>query len=184
MKLRPILLSLLLSTATLGAAQLGGVTLADSMDTGGGKLLLNGMAVRKKVIFKVYVAGLYLPAREASGEAILAGDTPRACVLHFVRKVEGGKVAGAWRDGLAANTPDASAELKQQFATLCGWMEEMRDGELLEFIYLPGRGTEVRVKGKSKGILPGKPFADALFACWIGPRPGPGEGFKRGLLGK
>lgn len=184
MKLPSILLSLLISAGVLGAAQLGGVTLADTMDAGGNQLLLNGMAVRKKVIFKVYVAGLYLPARESRGETILAGDTPRACLLHFVRKVEGEKVAGAWRDGLAANTPDASVELKQQFATLCSWMEEMRKGESLEFIYLPGRGTEVRVKGKSKGVLPGKPFADALFACWIGPRPGPGEGFKKGLLGK
>ena len=29
----------------------------------------------------------------------------------------------------------------------------------------------------------GKTFADALFACWIGPEPGPGEGFKEDLLG-
>ncbi len=183
MKLLSLLLALIFSTITLGAAQLGGVTLDDSMDAGAHKLLLNGMAVRKKMIFKVYVAGLYLPAKEANAAVILGGDTARGCVLHFVRKVEGEKIAEAWRDGLAANTPAASAELKQQFATLYQWMEEMRNGDRLEFIYVPGSGTEVRVRGKIKGSQPGKAFADALFACWIGAKPGPGEGFKKGLLG-
>jgi len=38
------------------------------------------------------------------------------------------------------------------------------------------------VKGKVKGTIPGKEFARALFACWIGDKP-PGKGFKAGLLG-
>ena len=62
-------------------------------------------------------------------------------------------------------------------------MEEMRDGDKLMFTYRPGKGTEVNVKGKVKGTLEGKTFSDALFACWIGPKPGPGESFKKGLLG-
>ena len=28
-----------------------------------------------------------------------------------------------------------------------------------------------------------KEFADALFKSWIGPKPGPGEGFKKNLMG-
>ena len=34
-----------------------------------------------------------------------------------------------------------------------------------------------------KGVLEGKEFSDALFACWIGKDPGPGNGFKEDLLG-
>jgi len=49
--------------------------------------------------------------------------------------------------------------------------------------YLPGQGTQVEVNGKTKGTLPGKPTADAVLATWIGPHPGPGEDFKKGVLG-
>jgi hypothetical protein len=34
-----------------------------------------------------------------------------------------------------------------------------------------------------KGTIAGKDFADALFKAWIGPKPGPGEGFKNDLMG-
>ena len=39
------------------------------------------------------------------------------------------------------------------------------------------------LNGKTKGTLPGKAFADAVLATWIGPEPGPGEDFKKAMLG-
>jgi hypothetical protein len=146
-------------------------------------LLLNGMALRKKAVFKVYVAGLYLPGPQKSAERILADDAPRHLVMQFVREVKAGQICDAWKEGLADNTPDASPALKQQFNTLCRLMEKVGSGDQLAFTYLPGIGTNVYVKGQSKGIIPGKEFADALFKSWIGPRPGPGQDFKRQLLG-
>jgi hypothetical protein len=85
--------------------------------------------------------------------------------------------------GLAANTPNPSADLKAKFGTLCSYMEDMESGEELSYDYAPGAGTNITVKGKSKGLIEGKDFADALLACWIGPKPGPGEEFKKALLG-
>ncbi len=49
--------------------------------------------------------------------------------------------------------------------------------------YVGGGFVTVMVRGEAKGTLPGKEFADALWKAWIGPKPGPGEGFKRALLG-
>jgi chalcone isomerase-like protein len=146
-------------------------------------LLLNGMALRKKAIFKVYVAGLYLPSPERSADRILANDAPRHLVMQFVRDVKANQMCDAWKEGLADNTRNPSPALKEQFNTLCRLMEKVRDGDQLAFTYLPGIGTNIYVKGQSKGIIPGKEFADALFKSWIGPRPGPGEDFKRRLLG-
>jgi hypothetical protein len=165
------------------AGTLKGVTLPDTLTVDNQTLVLNGMALRKKVIFKVYVAGLYLPAKEKSGEKILAADGYRCTVMHFLRSVDAGKINEAWYDGLEANTPGYSAELKKQFDALAGLMEDLKDGEKLVFTYRPGAGTEVKVKGKIKGVLGDKAFADALFSCWIGKKPGPGEGFKNDLLG-
>ncbi|HSQ34360.1 MAG TPA: chalcone isomerase family protein [Candidatus Binatia bacterium] len=165
------------------AGSLAGVTLPDTLQLDEQTLVLNGLALRKKVVFKVYVAGLYLPAKEQNGEKILAADGARCTVMHFLRSVSAGQVNEAWYDGLQANTPNHSAQLKQQFDQLAGLMEDLKDGEKLVFTYKPGIGTEVKVKGKVKGTLGDKAFADALFACWIGKKPGPGEKFKNGLLG-
>ncbi|HSE28452.1 MAG TPA: chalcone isomerase family protein [Gemmatimonadales bacterium] len=160
-----------------------GVTLPATVQVGGQSLVLNGVALRKKAVFKVYVAGLYLPARSGSASQILAADQPRHLVMQFLRDVEKDKMCEAWDEALKNNTPDASTELKQQFTTLCEWMEDIKKGEQFAFTYEPGKGTTVMVRGAAKGTLPGKAFADALWKAWIGPKPGPGEGFKRGLLG-
>lgn len=185
---RNILLSLIILSFTLpGLYQYGAtlkdVTMSDAIEIDGQKLVLNGMALRKKFVFKVYVAGLYVPQKEKNGEKILKNDTPRHMVMHFLRDVEAEKINSAWLEGLEDNTPNASQELKGQFKTLCSWMEEIKDGNEIIFTYLPGKGTTVTVNGKNKGILVSKAFADALFACWIGPEPGPGESFKEDLLG-
>lgn len=167
----------------VAAGELRGVTMPDSITVGENTLVLNGMALRKKIIFKVYVAGLYLPAKETDARKILAADSPRRTVMHFVRSVGAGKINGAWYDGLEANTPGYSEDLKKRFDTLAGYMDKVSSGDQLIFTYLPGIGTEVKVKGAVKGTIAGKDFADALFACWIGEKPGPGEDFKKGLLG-
>jgi hypothetical protein len=160
-----------------------GVTLPTQIDVEGQALVLNGTATRKKFIVKVYVAGLYLPARETDAERILDADEPRHLVMQFVHDVDKGKMCNAWNEGLEKNTPDPTPELKAQFETLCSYMEDIKKGEQFVFTYLPGSGTRVSVKGVEKGTIEGKAFADALFKVWIGPHPGPGEGFKKQLLG-
>lgn len=165
------------------AGELAGVKLPDTATVGEQTLVLNGLALRKKFFVKVYVAGLYLGEKSGSSEAILGADAPRRGVMHFLYGVDKAKICEGWDEGLAANTPNASAELKKDFATLCSYMEDVKDGEQVVFTYLPATGTEIAVKGQSKGTIAGKAFADGLFGCWIGPKPGPGADFKKGLLG-
>jgi hypothetical protein len=62
-------------------------------------------------------------------------------------------------------------------------MEDLPKGQKLVLTYLPGTGTQVEVKGKAKGVLEGKPTADAILATWIGKDPAPGADFKAGVLG-
>ena len=164
-------------------ATMNDVSMPRAIEVEGQTLVLNGMALRKKAIFKVYVAGLYLPAKSTDAEQVLAADAPRRLVMQFLRDVGANKMCNAWNEGLEANTPNASDALKAQYVTLCEWMEDIDKGEQFVFTYVPGKGTTVEVKGKNKGSLEGKEFADALFKSWIGPKPGPGEGFKRKLLG-
>lgn len=179
-----LLLTLGLAALPAHAGTLAGVTMADQATIDGQSLALNGLALRSKAIFKVYVAGLYLPAKQADAAAILGADAPRQMVMHFLRDVGADKVNEGWSEGLAANTPGAGAEVKAGFDQLMKAMENVEEGDRLTFTYTPATGTTVNVKGKDKGTIAGKAFADALLACWLGPKPGPGEDFKQALLGQ
>ncbi|HVS00161.1 MAG TPA: chalcone isomerase family protein [Thermoanaerobaculia bacterium] len=180
-----VALTLLLALPAMPAAAgtVAGVSLPDRVEAGGQPLVLNGMALRKKFVIKVYVAGLYLPQKNKSAQQILGGDTPYRMVMHFLYGVSKDQMCEAWNEGLEANTPNATAEVKKGFATLCSWMEPIDEGKKLVMTYVPGEGTQVEVNGKVKGTIPGQATADAILATWIGPKPGPGEDFKKGLLG-
>jgi hypothetical protein len=184
-KMMPLLLSLMLLVPTLAsAASLADVTLEDKVTVNGQTLVLNGLGLRKKFFIKVYVGGLYLQAKSSNPATILAVDTPRRMVMHFLYSVSKDQMCDAWEEGLAANTPNASAEVKAGFKTLCSWMEPIPKGNRLVLTYVPGTGTTVEVNGKSKGTIAGKATADAIVSTWIGPKPAMGDDFKNAVLGK
>jgi hypothetical protein len=170
-----------LSTVAWGDEH-SGVSMPDTVEIGDQSLVLNGMGLRKKAIIKVYVAGLYLTERMNDAEAILAADAARRTAMEFKFKVSADKMCDAWKEGLENNSPGASAELEAKFETLCSYQADMEKGGMMVYTYVPGKGTEVAINDEVKGTIEGKDFADALFACWIGPEP-PGEAFKKGLLG-
>jgi len=169
-------------TAPAGAI-VAGVTLPGTVEVAGRTLVLNGAGVRKKFIVKVYAAGLYLTAKSGDANAILAADSVRRMDMHFVHDVGKDKLCEGWDDALKDNTPNPSAQLTADFKTLCDDMQDVKDKEEMTFTYVPGSGTEVTIAGKVKGTIAGKEFADALLRAWIGPKPGPGEGFKKDILG-
>jgi hypothetical protein len=184
-KLATLLLALALVVPAAGfAATVAGVNMEDKTTVNGQTLVLNGAGLRKKFFVKVYVGGLYLPAKQSSAAGIMASDAARRQVMHFLYSVSKDQMCDAWKEGLEDNTPHASAEVKAHFATLCSWMEAIPKGNRMVFTYVPGTGTTVEVNGKVKGTLPGKATADAILATWIGPKPGPGEDFKSAVLGK
>jgi Chalcone isomerase-like len=175
--------ALALSAATAGAATVAGAKIEDTVSVNNQNLVLNGAGLRKKFVVKVYVGALYLPNKQTSATSILAADAPRRMVMHFLFDVDKEKMAEAWSEGLTANTPNASAEVKTAFKTLSSWMEDMKEGQRIVLTYAPGTGTTVEVNGKNKGTLGGKAVADAILNTWIGPKPGPGGDFKAAVLG-
>lgn len=164
------------------AGELYDVELPDSITVGDHSLVLNGMGLRKKAFIKVYVGGLYLDAKSTDGNAILAANSPRRVVMAFKFGVGADKMCGAWEEGLENNTPEASTDVAARFDTLCTYMDDLEKGDQIVATYIPDQGTEIEVKGESMGTIEGKPFADALFACWLGPKPPSGD-LKEGMLG-
>ena len=184
-KMNSLLLSLLLLVPiAASAADVAGVKMEDKTTVNGQNLVLNGAGLRKKLFIKVYVGGLYLPAKMSNPASILGSDTPRRMVMHFLYSVSKDQMCDAWEEGLEANTPNSSAEVKGGFTTLCSLMEPIPKGNRLVLTYVPGTGTIVEVNGKVKGTIPGKATADAIVSTWIGPKPAMGDDFKNAVLGK
>lgn len=169
---------------TASAANVAGVNFEDRITVNNTPLVLNGGGLRKKFVVKVYAGALYLAAKQTNAATAIATDAPRRMVMHFLYSVTKDQMAEAWREGLAANTPNASPEVKSAFKTLEGWMEDVPKGNRIVVTYVPGIGTTVEVNGKNKGVLGGKAVADAILNTWIGPKPGPGADFKKGVLGQ
>jgi hypothetical protein len=176
-------LGLLAVASAAHSATVAGVTLPDSRQVGEQTLALNGAALRSKLMFKVYVGGLYLPAKQGVAATVLATDETRRMEMHFLRSVSASQLCDGWKEGLEANVPGADAALEGQFDQLCSMMADVKDGSVITLTYRPGSGTAIEIDGKGVGALEGRPFADALLSTWIGPKPGPGEDFKKALLG-
>lgn len=162
---------------------MAGVEFADSIRAETAMFRLNGVAVYRKFGVRVLAAGLWLDAPRRDAALILHDDAPRRYVTHFLHAVSAKKIRNAWKEGLAANTPGASAEVRRDFEALGGWIHDFRSGEEISVTYLPGRGSLVEIDGIRAGSISGKPFADAYFALALGPRPGLGKSFKKALLG-
>ncbi len=166
------------------SAEKAGVVFLDTQMVESQQLWINGLALREKFVFDVYVAALYLTEKSTDAEAILAKDAPRMMVMHFVRDVSAKKISDAWYEGLEDNVENVTPELKAKFDQLAAMMADIKEGEAMGFTYDPVSGTAVMVAGLTKGGIPGKDFADAILATWIGPKPGPGKKFKAALLGQ
>ncbi len=185
LKMTTLLLCLTLLVPTIAsAASLADVTLEDKITVNGQTLVLNGLGLRKKFFIKVYVGGLYLQAKLSNPATIVGSDTSRRMVMAFLYSVSKDQMCDAWKEGLEANIPNAPAEVKTSFTTLCTWMEPIPKGNRLVLTYVPGTGTTVEVNGKSKGVLPGKVTSDAIVSTWVGPKPAMGDEFKNAVLGK
>jgi len=163
------------------AAELSGVTLPDTLKVGEKTLKLNGLGLRKKAVFKVYVGGLYLESPSKDAGAILMADQGKALRMHFLRDLTKAQLVEAFQEGFEGNVKDQTPQ-KAAFDRMLALVPDVKEGSTLTFAYLPGKGTTLSAGSKDLGIFEGKGFADAVFAIWLGPKP-PSEDLKKGLLG-
>jgi hypothetical protein len=187
-------LSLLASAATLSAfVALGDPTLGaeclktgfpDSVKVGNSNLVLNGLGICKATFLavKVYVAGLYLPAKASDSGQILAADRPWQFVLRFVHDVSASDIRGAFTEGFVNASGDKTAILGPCIDALNAQMVDFKTGQYLSFTNDPGKGVTADVNGAVGGPIEGADFATALLSIWIGKKP-PNEDLKTGLLG-
>lgn len=168
------------------ALEVAGVKLEDSVRTASGELQLNGAGLRSRLMFKVYVAGLYLPQKERNAAAILQGKGPRRVVLRMMRDVDGATLHEALDEGLHNNLPAAELDaIKAPLAKLASVFRELgkaREGDLIQ-LDIDTNGTAITVNGSLKEQIAGEALGRALLRVWLGDKPAD-SALKNALLGQ
>jgi hypothetical protein len=168
------------------AAEVAGVQFDESIRVTDGQpdLVLNGAGVRSKFFVKVYAAGLYLPEKASSTDAVLALPGAKRVRMHFIHsEVSAKKIRSGWTDGYKANHSDAEyAALEDRIGRFNALFPTLKSGDVVDVDFIPGSGTAVQLNGETKGIIPGDDFYPATLKIWLGDSPAD-SGLKKAMLG-
>lgn len=183
------LLSTLLMLQPLQAAttEVGGTSFASAAEVAGQPVVLNGAGLRTFVILNVYAAGLYVPHRETTAEAVLSQPGAKSIKLVLLRNLTSDEFTHALVKGFRANqSTESLPKLQSRLDELTALMlsfGEAKKGWTVEISYLPGIGTRFLLNGKHEGKdIPGEDFYQALLRIWLGHHP-VDSALKRALLG-
>ena len=144
----------------------------DSAVVGQTTLQLNGAGLRKKVFFKVYAAGLYVPQKAQTAQGVLEQNGAARVRLGLLRDVSAKSFVSALEEGLQDNTDEATRkEIAPELAKLIKAMNEIGDvkeGDLVDFDF-SGKTTSVLVNGKLVADnIGGKKLFDSVLRIWLG----------------
>lgn len=144
----------------------------DSAVVGQTTLQLNGAGLRKKVFFKVYAAGLYVPQKAQTAQGVLEQNGAARVRLGLLRDVSAKSFVSALEEGLQDNTDEATRkEIEPELAKLINAMNEIGDvkeGDLVDFDF-SGKTTSMLVNGKLVADnIGGKKLFDSVLRIWLG----------------
>jgi hypothetical protein len=158
------------------AAEVGDVHIDDTAKVAGQTLVLNGAAVRNKFGFiKVYVGALYTAQKVNLSEAVIGDSKPRRISLTMLRNVDSDKLHESLLEGLEANITEAElASLQTRIREMNAIFQSVNavnKGDVVTLDFLPGKGTQITLRGQVKDVIAGDDFGRALMKVWLGKRP-------------
>ena len=153
----------------------------------GTPLQLNGVGLRAAFIYKVYLAGLYLPAKATTGAAVFSETGPKRLQVRMLMNGPSDEFAKAFTGGIAKRTPaDQVAAMKDRIAAFDRTLRSVGDvkkGDVVNLDYAPAVGLTMTINGKPYGApVPGADLYAALLDIFVGDRPVDAR-MKAGMLG-
>lgn len=169
-------------TTVSHSAEIKGVHFDDYVEINGVELQLIGVSVLTwAMFFDVYAGGLYLP--EEVSVAQWTEDVPKKLELSYFRNIDAKGFADSSDKLLRENlSPQEYEILSTRLQTFYAFFEDVSPGDRYSIVYMPGKGTELRLNNETKGSVSGHDFALAYFGIWLGDNPIK-QKFRDGLLG-
>lgn len=146
---------------------------SDHVTVGEETLILNGAGLRKKFVFKVYSAGLYLNRTVKTEVDAMALSGNKRVKLGLLRDVSASSFVGALEEGIEENTPkERAAAIAGDLKALIAVMNKIGDvheGDIVHFDYSETELTSVSVNGRVIGEkIGGKDLYNAVLGIWLG----------------
>ncbi len=142
-------------------------------EAAGRRLVLNGTGARRYLGFEVYRAALYLEARSADPDAILASAGARLVEVRYRHAVGLDGVGAAWEESFARA---CGCPMPEAFRR---WLRPITAGDTERYLF-SGPDAYLSASGGAEARIPGA--SRTLLSAWIAPAVAP-EGLRRGLLG-
>jgi len=146
-------------------------------------LAATGSGVRKKLVFKVYTAALYVDALAPLGtvpvNTIASANIARRMVMVFLRDVDGNRLKEGMRESFEntiykGRKPDS--ELATELDPFFSWMDAgIKEGQTIELTYLPDEGLYTTVAGVMHPAITRPDIARSIWLNWVGLEPISGE---------
>jgi hypothetical protein len=171
---------LLLPVYTL-ATEVEGKTFSKLVKVENTSLKLVGTGLLRYFGFKAYVGALYI--EEKNNLDTLFSDTAKRIEIEYMRSIKGSDFGPATIKSLKKNIDEETYNrLSGRIEHHNSLYEDVQPGDRYALTYVPGKGTELTLNGKPKGVIRGADFAAAIFKIWVGPRP-ISESFKEQIMG-
>ncbi len=171
-----IIIMLLISAVSfnLYSKRIAGVDIPRTFEYAEGKTLhLKGAGFQKKLWINIYGCALYLEDTSADRISIVNDDRPMAFRMHITYgKMKRKQLIKGLRDGFQYSTKKNEIILKalkpriEKFLSF--FDKEPQKYDTATFLYIPGEGTHVNLKGEYRGLIPGLAFKKYLFNIWLG----------------
>jgi hypothetical protein len=153
------------------AFEVKGVKVDEVAQVGGSALQLNGVGLRTKMMFKVYVGALYLPQKQVDANAIINDHGNKRISMHFLREVASDQLIHGMDEGFFANNNAAElAAIEPQMKAFHQMMtstKEVKEGDVILLDFMP-TSAEFSLNGKAVGKVEGEAFNQALLRVWLG----------------
>ena len=165
------------------AADLEGVSMADTRVVDGTQMRLNGIGLRTYSVLgiRVYVAGLYLEQRSGEPNTILRSRQRKLLDIRFLRDVGAEDARKAWQDGFEQNCRAPCYLDPHDMQRFLAAVPTMQRGDESTLLFT-SQGVYVSINGRLMGDIRDRHFAELMLATFIGAVP-PTPRLKRELLG-
>ena len=166
-----ITITLVSSTPNVRGAEIEGIRFENSYAMEGIRLKIQGAGLLRYLgVIKVYVGALYL--EEGSSVEDVLSDKPKRLEVEYFHALKGEDFGVTTNKVIEKNTDALTLQrIRPQIDYHNSLYEDVQPGDRYSLTYIPGRGTELALNGKSKGIIKGADFSTALFSMWLGKFP-------------
>ena len=170
----------------VSAAEIGGVTFKETKTIGGKTLKLNGVAIKKALIFiKVYAGGFYTENKITTADEAIKSEQVKQIMLHYLTsKATAKKIQKGFVELMEkANPKDVVERQRANLEKHTSWLvADMQPGYVSTTTYIPGKGLTFALNGDVKGTIKDKEYIQMYFRYCFGDKAE--ENIRNGYLVK